>query len=241
MTENVAMPLHFTGSETDLELAGTAGADLSASAGTGDPSPRDTIHVSLDPSVPGDLALPPSGRPMDAAEGSGRVVATGDGPAWRHAPWPVHDRLFKLEAADDPASALIVGRDTERRDRVADTVFADGVDARLATDLTLAQLRGAATVVYLLAPDEPFPPKAFAVAAAKRLLLMTPVTPTFGLLEGIDHLASDDDGALARLAGAAARHPEAFEPIRAWGRLAAERQRASIVYARYVADIRMGI
>ena len=103
---------------------------------------------------------------------------------------------------------------------------------RAAARLTVAELQRAAVVVLA----GPLAAGAFAVLAAGRLLIAPRVTPAFGLLAGIDHLAYDSEREAAAYADAAVTFPDAFEPVSAMAALAAETQRASAVYGRLATE-----
>ena len=74
--------------------------------------------------------------------------------------------------------------------------------------------------------------------AAGRLVLTPRLETTFGLEDGLDHLEfADPTRRLRREAfGADPRRSGAFS---SWGRLKAEQQRASVVYARLAEDLRL--
>ena len=94
----------------------------------------------------------------------------------------------------------------------------------------------------MILPETPggaLPARAFAVLAAGRLLLTPRLDTTFGLEDGLDHLEFADPDDAVTLIEAYRRVPEAFTRITAWGRLKAEPQRASVVYARLAADLRL--
>jgi hypothetical protein len=62
---------------------------------------------------------------------------------------------------------------------------------------------------------------------------------TFGLEDGLDHLEFADPDEAVTIVEAYRRAPDAFARIMAWGRLKAGPQRASVVYGRLAADLRL--
>jgi len=223
--------ISLSGSAQELALAGVDDA--------GDPA-HEAVTFSFGPEGRADIVFSRNGAATEVVTTGGRVVATGSGATWRRLPWPVRDAIFDLPRATDPRAVLMVGGDEPDVEVAMAEATRTSALPRHVRELTVDDLAAAASVVFVRRFEEPFPPAAFAAAAAGRLLLMSRMARSFGLLDGIDYLASDDAGALGRWAGDAARHPDAFEEIRVWGRLAAERQRASLIYPRLVADLRAG-
>ena len=100
----------------------------------------------------------------------------------------------------------------------------------------------AASVVVLPVPGgAPPPAEAFAVLAAGRVLVTGRCEPTFGLQPGIDCFMEPTEDGAAQRAEAVLRWPEAFELMRALGRIAAERQRAEVVLRRLAVDAALGV
>jgi len=170
--------------------------------------------------------------PGDAVPGVWTVAPGGDG-LWRRAPLPAADGLFALPpgghgvlvcGAGDAAAAVA------RLER-------QGLAARAADRPTPAALGAAAVVAVLGETGAPLPAIVLAALAAGRLVVAPRAEPAFGLAPGVDHLTHGDLEELAELADAAARHPAAFAPLAALGRLAAESARASTVYGRIAADL----
>ena len=88
------------------------------------------------------------------------------------------------------------------------------------------------------APGAPLPALvAPALAAARGCCVAPRAEPAFGFAAGVDHLAYADPEERARLAVAAVRHADAFAPLAALGRIAAEAHRASVVLARLAEDL----
>lgn len=168
-------------------------------------------------------------------DGPARVIAQGGNGIWRRAPWPARDDLFELAQAEEP-KILVVGPDAElsavveRLDR-----FADSVQAR--ETLVRADLEEASVVVLAQEEGAPLPAVAPAVLAAGRVLVVRQPSVSFGLLPGIDHLSARTVAGVAELTGAAFLHWESFATVRAFGRIAAEAHRASVVYPRIAFDL----
>ena len=229
----------------DAEDAALAGAALAGSWGP--------VRMGDTPEEPADVIIalggghhrPGSGPGTEvvwhagtAGEPTGVRVIAQAGPAWRTAPWPVADEAFDLEAPAAPRVLLVGADDLRRRDLLS--TFADqGVDAVAECRLTLPALRQASVVVLPSEVGSPLPARAMAVLAARRVLVTGRCRPGLGLLPGIDHVAAAGNDEITRFATAAVRHPAAFTALRAWGRLAAERHRASAAYARVVSDLAM--
>lgn len=215
------MSVSVVGSAEDLGLAsGEAGGDL---------------VVLL-----GDAPAPDGAEPERcvrlAAQGDERLVATAGSGLWRRAPWPAADDLLSAPAPAAGAPVLVIGAG-----RLADALGARGVPTEHAERLDRERLLAASAVLFGGSPGEPLPAHAPAVLAAGRVLIVPRTEPGFGLLPAIDHLAYEDDVAAAQVADAAFTYPDAFESIRAMGRIAVRPHLASTVYARWAADVDLGI
>ena len=193
------------------------------------------------PGPPGAAPPPPGAAPPNT-----RVIATSGDSLWSRAPWPAGDALFDMPPAAEPA-ALVVCPDADRRAHVADELAARGLPARAAAELTLEDLTSAWAVALLgpadaATPEAPWaaealPAEAPAVLAAGRLLAAPRCATTFGFLAGTDHLAFGTKDDVVNYLDAALNHPLAFGPFGPLGRIAAERHRASTVYARLAAEL----
>jgi hypothetical protein len=174
------------------------------------------------------------------------AIATAGGEIWSRAPWPAADALFDLPLPGRP-SALVVSGDAERRALVVDALSARGAAVREAAELTVEDLEAASVVALLGAADAPrpaapweartMPAEAPAVLAAGRVLIAPRCATTFGLLPGTDHLAFSTHDDVVHYADAALSFPDSFAPFRVLGAIAAERHRASVVYARMEAEL----
>lgn len=162
-----------------------------------------------------------------------RLVSVDDDPApWRRAPWPVADGLFGLDGAP-PQAVLAVGVDDEAAAKLAG---ARGLAVTRTEQLTVD---GIAAHGALVLGGSPFPAEGFCALAAGRIVVFLGATVRFGLHDGLDcFFAGHVDQALAALEAAAA-DPEAFAPVAAAGRLAAEHHRASRSLARLATDIEL--
>jgi hypothetical protein len=176
-----------------------------------------------------------SGAQPLASQAARLLAQDGEG-LWRRAPWPVADRIFDLELPADPAVAVAV-EDAERRARLVDRLTSDGARTFECARLTPSVLRQSSVVIAATATAGLFPARAFAAAAARRVLVLDELPISFGLLPGRDHVQARDDDEVCQAAVSAVRHPRAFHWMRTLGAVAAERQRASRVYARLATDL----
>jgi hypothetical protein len=150
---------------------------------------------------------------------------------------PVPDELFDLAPPVD-RSILVVGDDSDRRE-VGEWLVAHDGRMREADVLERGDLEEAAVVVFAQPDGQPLPAAAFAVLAARRILVVRQPSASFGLLPGIDHLSARTAAGAAQLAAAAVLHWDAFAAIREFARVAAEPHRASTVYARLAHDLEL--
>jgi hypothetical protein len=187
-------------------------------------------------------------RGEPAAPPAARVVATCGPDLWSRAPWPVRDDLFDLEPAPAGAGLLVVTDGGERDASLLDKLSGRGIPFTTASELTAEALAAAAAVAFPPSPDgegryapgarqEALPATVLAPLAAGRFLIAPRAEVTFGLLPGIDHLAAGTDDDVLQYADTLHAFPEAFAPQVAFGRIAAERARASAVYGRLAEQI----
>lgn len=170
---------------------------------------------------------------------SPRTVATAGTGLWRQGPWPVPDDLFGLPAPPAGAPVLVAcGTEADRHELLRE-LSVRGLAAAEAPEPDRAALSAASTVLLAGAPQAPLHPAAPAVLAAGRMLVAPRADPGFGLEPGIDHLAYEHPMVAAEWADAVTRDPPAFESLRAFGRVTAERHRASVVYERWLTDLRL--
>ena len=169
--------------------------------------------------------------------GGSRVIAQAGTGLWRCAPWPVRDDLFEL-APPAERNILVVGDEPDRR-RLCEWLALDNGRLLEAYGLERGNLEEAAVVVFAQPDGQPLPAPAFAVLAAQRVLVVRNPSVSFGLLAGIDHLSALTADGAAQLAGAAVLHWDAFAPMRTFGTIAAQRHRASTVYARLAHDLEL--
>jgi len=202
--------------------------------GDGDERHGDAPAVSFSPEVLADVNWL---RGTSEGGREGRTIATAGERLWRRAPWPAADALF--EWSPSGANVAVVG-DGEAA-AVVERLREGGVEVDSVPRLATRELEAAAVVIFAGAAGDPLPAEVPAVLAAGRILVTTPRSPDFGLRAGIDHCVGPGAGDLADLALSAARHPRAFESMRAYGRLAAERHRASRVLADLAADLELGL
>lgn len=218
-------------------VVGTREALALCGADPTDEAPR--LVVALDDAPPPvDLDLPLlrwRSFPGDAAADELLIAPSGSG-LWSCAPWPVRDELFALAAAA-PGSVLIVEPDGERREKFTEMTENAGLRAAFAERLTVEGIAAADVIVHGAGQEAALPGDAMAVLAAGRLLITGPCTPNFGLRPGIDHLAAPAIPLASALADAVAQRHSAFRAMRALGRIAAERHRASEVYANLALEL----
>jgi len=225
----MSLAIELLAEPTDAELAGAPGT-------SGDGPLVALGDVSSDGSRVLVRWLDRPARPDDGE--SELVIAPAGEGLWRRAPWPAADALFDLPPAPATA-ALLVGAERGLLDAVAERAAERGLALRQAERLDAVTLAGAGCVVMAESPGGALPARAFAVLAAGRLLITPRLETTFGLEDGLDHLefAGPDEAVDAVRAFGA--DPETFGRVVSWGRLKAEPQRASVVYARLVQDLRL--
>jgi hypothetical protein len=177
------------------------------------------------------------GTGVGASDGA-RLIAQAGSALWRRAPWPVDDSLFALPAPAPSAPVLVVGPEEATRDAV-EVLDAYGVSGTAVQRLTRTALQGSVAVIEIAAPGAPAPALLMAPLAARRVLLRVGAAPDFGLQAGVDHLAVPEVPQAAALCAALLDQPRAFDLVRAFGAITAARHRASVVYARLLADVRL--
>jgi hypothetical protein len=210
------------------ELLALHGADVAAAAGP-------VVALGDEPAGAASVDVVWRATPGDAAPGV-RTIAPGGAGLWRRAPLPAADALFELPAADGEG-VLVVGGAGEERDAAVPALEHAGGTARAVERPSVADLAAARVVVVVGAPGAPLPALVAPALAAARLLVAPRADPAFGFAAGVDHLAYADSEELARLAVAALRHADAFAPLAALGRIAAEAHRASVVLARLADEL----
>jgi hypothetical protein len=176
--------------------------------------------------------------PAPGTNGRARVAAQAGAGAWRLAPWPASDALFELEPPG-AGHALVVDPSEERRDFFVQLIAERGLSAGGASRLALEDLREASVVLFPTRRGEPLPAEAPAVLASRRLLVTGTPEASFGLLSEVDWFHADYHDDLAQYADTMLRHPQAFRTPRALGARAAERWRASALYARMLVDVEL--
>lgn len=175
--------------------------------------------------------------PQDDAAAGERLIAPAGAGVWSHAPWPAADTLFDLAAGLPGETAVLAGdRDGLRGTLLSDAVER-GMELEIVDRLDPDALRRAACVVLLDAEPVALPALAPAVLAAGRVLIAPRADITFGFQAQLDHLQFDAPERALDLAQSVLARPEAFERVRRWGLLGAERHRATRVYQRLAADV----
>jgi hypothetical protein len=233
-----AFPMpRIVGDPRDLALAGApapagGGPTVHLREPQGELSEGDVLWV------PGRAAEPPAGALLIAAAGDARR---------RRAPGPAHDDLFRHPRPREPL-AVLHGGDDERAAAVEEKLAARNLPAVRAARLTAEALADAAVVALLgpadaATPEAPsaaraMPAEAPAVLATRRVLIAPRCATTVGLLPGTDHLAFGTDDDVVQYLDAVLTFPRSFDPLRVLGAVAAERHRASVVYARLADELR---
>lgn len=192
--------------------------------------PPDAASVSFSPDRAADVQWLRSARP-----GGNRVIAPVGDDLWRRAPWPAADDLFEWSVSSGRIAVVGGGDVLTGRLREA------GANVEAVATLGPRELEAAAVVVFPGGAGDPLPAEGPAVLAAGRILVTTPRSPDFGFRPAIDHCVGSRTGDLADLALSAVRHPRGFEAMRVYGRLAAERHRASRVLSELAIDLELGL
>lgn len=220
--------LKVIGSPQDLALAGV-----------GEPTEGELI-VALGEAADAPATLRLLDRaPQRAGKDGERLIAPGGEGLWSCAPWPASDTLFELSNERLGTSTVLAGEDNDLRGALEMGAAARGLELEVVERLGADMLRRAACVILLDAEPDTLPALAPAVLAAGRILIVPQASVTFGFQAPLDHLQFDAPERALNLAQSVLAHPEAFERLRAWGTLAAERHRASRVYERLAQDIAM--
>lgn len=168
-------------------------------------------------------------------------------PVWRAEPLPVADAIFRPPGRRPPGTrALFVGRSTKHREaflqptkHVHDLLHVDhgvfGNDlAALASEFLIA--------VNL--HNQPYPSFENRVPlhlAVGNLVITEPLSPSFGLDQGLDVLVARTPEELLATFGWVVDDPERFELIRLRGRQKAEAFRATRVWARLLLDLLLDV
>jgi hypothetical protein len=171
-------------------------------------------------------------------------IHAADGSLWSRAAWPARDDLVGAAAGGD--GVLVVTGDAEAGGLLA-KLAERGIPHRAVAAPAAGDVLAAAVVAFAPAPgpdgryvpgsrQEAIPAAAFAPLAARRPLILPRARLTFGLLPGVDHLAASTDDDVVQYADALLAHGDAFRVQVALGAIAAERQRASVVYGRLLAE-----
>jgi hypothetical protein len=238
------------GDDRDLALAGPPGAEArpAGAAPPPEPTPSPAVHLGAprEGVAEGDVVWLPGPAPEVPPPGA-RIIATSGEGLWSRAPWPAHDELFASPRMREPL-AVLYGGDDERRAGLAEKLAARRLPAVAAGRLTREAVADAWAVALLgpadaATPEAPsaatsMPAEAPAVLAARRVLRAPRGAVTFGLLPGTDHLAFGTDDDVVQDLDAVLTFPRPFDPFRTLGAVAAERHRASVVYARLAAELR---
>ena len=169
-------------------------------------------------------------------------LVDGDGTVRSRAAWPVRDDLFAAPPPPDGAGLLVVG-DEGRDAGLLEKLAGRGIPFRSAAVPSADDLLASAAVAFPPAPgadgryvpagrQPALPDTAFAPLAARRATILPRAEVTFGLLPGVDHLAASTDDDVVQYAAALLAHRDAFALQVTLGAIAAERQRASLLYGR---------
>jgi hypothetical protein len=176
--------------------------------------------------------------PVPAGPPAERVMGPVGNGLWRVAPWPAADALFDLAPAAG-SRAILAGGEAQVRQAIAERAAARAVEIEQVERLDAAQLAEAACVILAESPGGALPARAFAVLAARRLLIVPRLEVAFGLEDGLDHVQFTDPDEAVTVVEAYRRAPASFARITTWGRVKAQAQRASVVYGRLAVDLRL--
>jgi hypothetical protein len=177
------------------------------------------------------------------------IAATADRvlPVWRAVPLPVADRYYRPVGPPDPSRApVFVGRSTEHREKLL-MPAKHGFDLlHLAFGVDAARLERLMDEhwVAINVHNEPYPSFENRVClhlAAGHLVLSEPISPQHGLEPDIDYLEFYDAADLERLLTLMRRDATVWQWVRVRGRRKAEQFRASRVYPRLLADLRLDL
>ena len=190
-------------------------------------------------------------RPAGPDDGESKhVIAPAGEGLWRRAPWPAADALFDLARTRRPAADCrsarrrlpAVGAERGLRAALAERAAERGRRRSSQADrLDAAALAGAGCIVMAESPGGALPARAFAVLAAGA----APDHPAARDRRSASRTGSTTsqfaapDEALDAVTGVRAPRSRDVRPRRVWGRLKAEQQRASVVYARLAEDLRL--
>lgn len=205
-----------------MEVVGTP--DAIALAGPDSARAGGGVVVALDDApAPAATRVARWWRGTPGAAAADVVLATAGDGLFARSPWPVAAPVFELGEGDDQV-ALVIGDAA-----VAAALRARGIEVLEAPRLTLESLARAQVVVHGVGAGAALPGDATAVLAAGRVLV-TGGEPSFGLVPGLDHLHVTRPERACDLVEAVLADSAAFEPLRRFARLAAERHRAAVVY-----------
>ena len=225
------------GDERDAAMTVTPGSyewgTLAYGTAADDISSASAVVVLGDAACPETLA--PRARwwpsPVDGPRDEAILAPGGEG-LWSCAPWPVADHIFDLDDPVPMTPALVVGGSQDERNVVVDKLTEKGVAVAAAPRLTVEGLQAASVVGILGESGQPLVQGAFAALAARRLLVIPPASPRFGLESGVDHFTHANPDELVHAIDMLFSHPYAWAPISALGRQVAESQRASVIFGR---------
>lgn len=222
--------VRVVGSEADLLIAGGGAPETEASG----------LVVVLGEHVEPGLDEIPAVRWIDGGSMAGaaeRLIASAGDALWSRRPWPAADALFDLPPAPEPRTALLAGDRDGLKATLLQGAVERGLGCATVDRLTVESLRAADCVVLLDGEPGTISALAPAVLAARRILITPKAETAFGLQAPLDHLQFDAPERALNLVESVLGQPSAFERLRIWGALAAERHRASQVYAQLAIDV----
>jgi hypothetical protein len=161
---------------------------------------------------------------------------------WRSLPLPVADFLYMdVRPRAHPPRVLFIGRSTEHREEMLKPAKQNHPLVHIGHGLYGEPLvrffdRTDAQLNLHNNPYPSFENRVSVALAAGHLVISEPLSPTHGLIPGVDFLEVKTADDLAQLLDRLTREPDAFADVQLAGRRAAERFRASAVYPGLVGD-----
>lgn len=171
------------------------------------------------------------------ADTASRIV-----PVWRCQPLPVADFLFgEAQSIEGNEPALLIGRPTPAREAWLAELRPDRAIVHIGHGLHGERLAAILKrhPIHLNLHNNPYPTfenRVSIALAAGELVISEPLSPDHGLKDGSELLIANNPAELRAISEQIRIEPQHFEAVARAGRSAAERLRASVVFARLVAE-----